>query len=292
MNLRLMFVHALSPLHAGTGQSVGAIDLAIARDRATSFPYLPGSSIKGSLRDRAGGANDEVMVFGPPTQKAHEHAGALIVGDANLLLLPVRSVRGTYAWATSPYLLARYARDAVEAGLSPPQVPKVESIDRGLVAGGTSLADNQNRIILEDLDFKVTAGDQANQWAEHIAKLLFPGKAGKDDPWPELLKKRFCILHDDTMVFLARHATDVVARISIENDTKTVKKGGLWYEESLPVETILVALMAAQEIPASNATATDVLRALEGYSREPLQLGGNATVGRGRCRLVLARGNN
>ena len=44
---RLLFIQALSPLHAGTGQSIGAIDLAIARDRATGFPYLPGSSLKG-----------------------------------------------------------------------------------------------------------------------------------------------------------------------------------------------------------------------------------------------------
>jgi CRISPR-associated protein Cmr4 len=51
---QLLFIHALSPLHAGTGQSIGAIDLAIARDRATQFPYLPGSSLKGSLRDVAG----------------------------------------------------------------------------------------------------------------------------------------------------------------------------------------------------------------------------------------------
>ena len=53
MNTRLLVVHALSPLHAGTGQSFGAIDLAIARDRATDHPYLPGSSLKGSLRATA-----------------------------------------------------------------------------------------------------------------------------------------------------------------------------------------------------------------------------------------------
>ena len=35
MAVKLMFVHALSSLHAGTGQGVGTIDLPIARERAT-----------------------------------------------------------------------------------------------------------------------------------------------------------------------------------------------------------------------------------------------------------------
>ena len=48
----LSFVHALSPLHAGTGQGAGIIDLPIAREKATGLPYLPGSSLKGTLRAR------------------------------------------------------------------------------------------------------------------------------------------------------------------------------------------------------------------------------------------------
>ena len=106
MTTTQLLFHALSPLHAGTGQSIGAIDLAIARDRATQFPYLPGSSIKGSLRDVARQKLVQnallIKLFGPETANASEHAGALIVSDANLLLLPVRSVAGTFAWVTSP----------------------------------------------------------------------------------------------------------------------------------------------------------------------------------------------
>lgn len=48
---RLYFIHVLSPLHAGTGQGTGVIDLPIAREKATGIPYLPGSSVKGTLRD-------------------------------------------------------------------------------------------------------------------------------------------------------------------------------------------------------------------------------------------------
>ena len=51
MAQRLLFIHALTPLHPGSGQGVGAIDLPIHRERATNLPVLPGSSIKGCLRD-------------------------------------------------------------------------------------------------------------------------------------------------------------------------------------------------------------------------------------------------
>ncbi|RMD58772.1 type III-B CRISPR module RAMP protein Cmr4, partial [Candidatus Parcubacteria bacterium] len=50
MQAKLMFLHALSPLHAGTGQGVGAIDLPIAREKGTEIPIVPGSSLKGVLR--------------------------------------------------------------------------------------------------------------------------------------------------------------------------------------------------------------------------------------------------
>ena len=49
----LSFVHALSPLHAGTGQGAGILDLPIAREKATGLPFLPGSSLKGTLEHAA-----------------------------------------------------------------------------------------------------------------------------------------------------------------------------------------------------------------------------------------------
>ena len=50
MKTKLLFLQAISPLHAGTGQGVGAIDLPIAREKATDIPMVPGSTLKGVLR--------------------------------------------------------------------------------------------------------------------------------------------------------------------------------------------------------------------------------------------------
>src|SRR5204863_5194832 len=116
-------------------QGVGVIDLPIAREKATGIPYLPGSSLKGTLRDsglnKCKNAQDEdkcYKVFGPKNDRADEYAGAAQFADQRLLLLPIRSLAGTFAWVTSPYLLKRCLRDASDAGvanisnLTPPTV--------------------------------------------------------------------------------------------------------------------------------------------------------------------------
>ena len=120
MQAKLVLIHTLSPLHAGTGQGVGVIDLPIAREKATGIPFLPGSSIKGVFRD-ACPDDKKVAIFGPETANASDHAGSAHFSDARLLLLPVRSLAGTFAWVTSPLLLRRFLRDVNDSkDLKPP----------------------------------------------------------------------------------------------------------------------------------------------------------------------------
>ena len=287
---QLLFVHALSPLHAGTGQSIGAIDLAIARDRATQFPYLPGSSIKGSLRDVARqefAQNSSLVIklFGPETANASDHAGALIVSDANLLLLPVRSVAGTFAWVTSPYLLHRFARDAKAANVNL-SLPKLPSTVGSCVVGKSSALlaniDSKDKVIFEDLDLDPAQDASVDTLADALGKWIF-----EESSWQDLLKHKLCIVHDDVMTFLSEHATDVVARIALKDESKTVRTGGLWYEESLPTESILVGLVHAQPTAKVELKPDDVLTHAKTIMNASIQLGGKATVGRGRCQLRL-----
>jgi len=115
---RMYFLHAATPLHAGVGEGVGAINLPTARERVTKYPFMPGSSVKGVLRECAelklGGdkADAVVVAFGPPSQNAADSRGGLVFTDASLLCLPVRSLLGTFAWVTCPFALRRFARDA------------------------------------------------------------------------------------------------------------------------------------------------------------------------------------
>ena len=70
MTASLVFLHAYTPLHSGTGQGVESIDLPIARERATGLPVVPGSSIKGCLRDTIPLTDEEkAAVFGPEEER-------------------------------------------------------------------------------------------------------------------------------------------------------------------------------------------------------------------------------
>ena len=97
MNGKALFLHSLSPMHTGIGQAVDVVDLPIARERATNWPYVPGSTIKGVLRDACCVKNDDptyltfIAAFGPDTPDASDSAGMLLFCDAHLLCFPVRS---------------------------------------------------------------------------------------------------------------------------------------------------------------------------------------------------------
>ncbi len=286
-NARLYFVHALSPLHPGTGQGVGVIDLPIAREKATGIPYLPGSSVKGVLRDtmQASAKNGVVKsLFGPDTVNAAEHAGAAQFADARLLLLPIRSLRGTFAWVTSPYLLQRLIRDAAETGLQPPQVmPVPAQRQQALISGEAILYHDRNLVILEDLDLGAEQRDDVVTWATWIGKYAL----ARDDE-RAMLKERLCIVHDDILSFLLSTATEVVARIRLKEDSKTVDEGALWYEEALPSETLLYGIIFAQNIREYSAHQAFVDLAV--LNRRVFQFGGKATVGRGLCQFQIVGG--
>lgn len=272
-------LHALSPLHAGTGQAADIIDLPIARMRATGIPFVPGSSIKGVLRDARHEQLDDATwkaVFGPETDAAAEHAGALIVTDARLLALPVRSFRGTFAWVTSPLLLALARRDLAE--MKELKVPSVEG-RKAVVANNAATVAN-DRVYLEDLDLPVAKdGEAIAGWTTLIGKVFGDDK--------EMFEKRFVVVDDETMTFLWETATQVDARVRIDAETRTVARRALWLEESLPPETLLIGLLLADRSRRTGVTLKPEEVVEKAVRREEvLQFGGKATVGRGRCRIV------
>lgn len=294
-NSRLLFTHALSPLHPGTGQGVGVIDLPIAREKATGIPYLPGSSVKGVLRD-ACGAHEKTKdhtfeVFGPDTDNAGDHAGTLHLSDQRLLLLPVRSVAGTFAWVTSPYILARFARDiaATEGDGFPKLFSDLKSdAVECLVDAGTALKAQGENVFLEDLDLKSRADERVSQWTDWIGERLFRN----DADWQGALKQRLCVVGDDVFGFLAETGTEVTARIKLKEDTKTVQDGMLWYEESLPAETVLHGIAVASPVKKVELATEFIFTVVENLTEVPRQLGGKASVGRGLCRMTIVPERN
>lgn len=292
MEARPLFIHALTPVHTGTGQSADVIDLPISREKTTGWPQVPGSSIKGVLKDEYRGKNGSLFVeaFGPEQENASDGAGMLIFGDAKILCLAVRSFFGTFAWVTCPHIITRYNRD-FPGTLSEVEVTAATG-DNGpnaRVASDCALKQN-NTVYLEDLDFAVEE-QGVDELASQIAQRVFPTAGLKDEQkksvekWQGIFKKRLIVVSDDMFGFLSETATEVTARIAMDDNLKTVKKGGLWYEEAVPAESIFWSAVVAEA--RNGKSASDLWTYLNTDWPSTIQVGGNATVGRGLVRPVL-----
>jgi CRISPR-associated protein Cmr4 len=290
----LVFVHAWTPLHAGAGQGVGSIDLPIARERATSLPLVPGSSIKGCLRDALGALPpDEIFaIFGPEKISDEDgHAGALRVGDARLTLLPVRSLSATFVWVTCPFVLRRLTRDAGACAVA--NLPDITPVaaTHAQTSAKTSVVtfkSNKTRLVLEELDLEVDAASEktATAWANWFAKSLFPGDAA----WQGEFEKRFAIVSDEVFTFLADFATEVNAHIRIHQEKGVVDRGALWYQECLPAESILSTCFHSEDSKKKGVVlnAEPILAKVTKVSS--MQLGGKATTGLGVVKLTAVTG--
>lgn len=290
MKTRLFHLHALSALHVGTGQGVGTVDLPIARSRATNLPIVAGSAIKGVLRDELKlNPDEEKVVFGGNTDNAQ--AGAVAFGDAQLLLLPIRSFAGTVAYATCPFILKRYQRDVLSSTSDESVKEFIKNLSTSLdkeeianVVSGSILLLDDKKIALEDLDLNAKSDSQADKWADTIAQAVYPD----DEAWQTELIKRFVILPDDVFSFLADTATEIRTRIKIDRNTRIVAQGALWTEENLPCETVLWGVFGVSEARDKSGNPAENVSKLLPKQELPIQIGGKHTVGRGLCRLLIA----
>jgi CRISPR-associated protein Cmr4 len=301
---RIYWLHTLSPTHAGIGRGVGYIDLPIDRDAVTGWPILRGSGFKGVWRDWAVQQKREQIevAFGRADRDGESaNSGALIPTDARLVCLPVRSFRGTFAWTTSPLCLQMLRRTLSLAGLKDlPDAPHElknnahHAIETALVEEVENDEDKhgevkEKKIYLEDLDFLASECKTATAWAEKIASWVFPGEEKHDKGWREIFQKRFVVLPDPAFDFLCETGTEVHTRVKIDDDMKTVARGALWTEESLPAETILMGLIQCDRVFGSNGQGIKSDELLNGFAKDTLtlQIGGKATIGRGQVRCVF-----
>jgi len=164
-----LFLLCETPLHAGSGDDLGLVDLPIQRERHTAFPKIESSSLKGALREAfetkaespkkafknwddadvlvhrlfgydESGLNEaekrtlkEHFKYLPENAKekkeGHDRAGCLAFTDARLLLFPVKSMKGVFVWLTCKQVLNKFASDMAIAGVEIPHLDAVKNID-------------------------------------------------------------------------------------------------------------------------------------------------------------------
>lgn len=254
---------------------------------------IAGSGLKGAVRhhfNRTWQADAALIkrLFGPDTD-ASDHAGAIAFTDAQLVAFPVRSLKNTFVYATSPTALARLKRLAGKA--APWPVPEVAE-GHALVAGTSALS--SGRLVLEAFDFAATEDAGIKQIAEWLSTHALPS-GSEHDYFRSKMAVDLVVLGDTEFSHFVRHATVVEAHVRINDTTGTADDGGLFYTENLPPESVLAGLVMASVERQSKKERRDtlldasaVLAAVLHGTNSPggltgglLQVGGDATTGRG-----------
>lgn len=347
------FIHVITPLHAGTGQELGVVDLPIQRERHTGFPKIEASGLKGSIREvfeenveqnkRKEGdkeiiehflspqfldkivkleveqkikdwlfllkmpwktfaqeKNKEIklikmdeaieLTFGPEAEVSH--AGALGFTDARILLFPVKSMKGVFAYITCPQVLRRLEEEMVIAGKEikiNEQKININEITENSYPENRSEVLVSGKVVLEEYTFEVKSNKELKQFADWLAQ-----KTGIEE-----IPQKIIVLSDDDFKDFVHLSTEVITRIKIDNTTGTVQTGALFTEEFLPAETVLYSLALAspifkekpEEKGIFNQNGKDeaglVLEFFKAGMPEVMQIGGDATIGKGIVRIKL-----
>ncbi|RMD64749.1 type III-B CRISPR module RAMP protein Cmr4 [Candidatus Parcubacteria bacterium] len=291
----LMFLYTETSLHAGSGTSLGVVDLPIQREKYTDFPVIQASGIKGAVREwfefrfEDNGSRRKIeLTFGPDKIGTEEsgYAAAITFTDARTLLFPVRSLKAIFAYCTSPTVLERFRRDAQIAGVSSlswavPTLPNDKTVLG--VQDGNDVADG-DQVLLEEYAFGFQSNEQVSKIADWLAAHAFP--AGEEyNFWKGKIRKSLLVLPDNAFRDFVKLSTEVQARIKIDNDKRTVTKGGLFYEEALLPDSLLYSVILAHDPVKDDRAELPDDRAVIAFLREldgkRLQLGGDATIGRG-----------
>lgn len=294
--IKPFLLHAISSVHAGSGSELGIVDLPIQREKHTGYPKIDSSSLKGAIRStfraKIGKENEDyITVFGNEAEdKNNTISGAISFSDARILLFPIRSMRGVFAWVTCPYILERFNQEneAFGTGIDPLPVPEqniaTASSDKLL------LGDKKQQIMLEEYTFSIQENKETKELAEKISSMISGTLAKR-------IKDHLIVLPNDDFTNFALLSTEVNARIHINPTTGIVDKGALWYEENVPPETFFYCYLFAGEPRREQLynikNSDDVLQFMmnEDHFPEVFQLGGNSTLGRGLLRRIWLEGS-
>jgi CRISPR-associated RAMP protein, Cmr4 family len=285
MRKEYYLLKVLTPLHIGAGQGLGHVDLPIVREAHTNFPYIPGTSLKGALRNleinqvaRARGEKpsqveerltenkfdqkeEDILrlakIFGVAGEGAEEGkevgAGKVLFSDAFIVLFPVKSAKGIFSLTTCPYVINRFFEllgiDQRAKDIPEGKVKVLSTKDhRNLI---------NNKLLLEEFVFEAEESEELRKFVELVG--VFVGEENK--------RRIVCVNDTDFKDFVSNY-TEVQTHIKINLDTGTVEEGALWTEEYVPAESVFAfSLVFLEELDFTPPTT--------------FHLGGDITTGKG-----------
>lgn len=303
----LMFISAISSLHIGAGEGLGTIDRPVMRERTTGYPVIPGSTLKGVLRDEYRvqiNTRDYVDALFGPMDDGSKYAGCISFSDAALFAFPIRSLKGTFVWATTPLILHRINR-IFEISGQKDSFPKFKALvakselhsdmrkvfinpsSRSALLISNTKTPVESKIILEEFAFSTESLPELKDFASEIGKCIF----GSGTIFEQEFVKKLVVLPGDMFSHFATYATEVVPNIKIEDATGTSKEG-LRYSEYLPAETILYGMVSFDKSLIDNGPkvldrnilgdASQIKNLIiSNKPKNAIQIGADATKGKG-----------
>jgi CRISPR-associated protein Cmr4 len=273
-DFRVGYLYSLAPIHCGGEGDLGNI-LEIAREAHTNFPYIPGSSLRGSLRDEVLGYQGKEIsdrLFGKELE-ANEQMGVHQVwfGDARLLWVPMRTIsRATsdvFTWVSCPTLLRDCALVSKKSFVNFPNHPV------GDIAGNYIVADAK-------IEVKALSPEQKNalkltdKWSENLQQ-------DSKTTW----EKNRIVLPDSDFQVLMEHALWTQIRNKIEAESGSAEV--FWTDVCIPRDTIFYypwGYQLAKNNPIQSSDHDVIKEILTGL----IQVGGQANVGRGWLQSWIA----
>ncbi|MGI6387351.1 MAG: type III-B CRISPR module RAMP protein Cmr4 [Desulfomonilia bacterium] len=285
-HIDLLKLYAVSPLHAGSGSSTGAVDLPIQRERHTNWPHIQASGVKGALRAHFREMVDEKyppdsinkteqLIFGTEDYQIEENGvkkkescpGAIAVSDAKLIAFPMRSNIAPFVWVTSPAVLTRIDLDLVMMGREGIKDLSMFNIDndQAICLAG----DITGNVLLEDAVVRVVNSAPIDFFKMNFSEL-----------------DRLVLISDTMYDYCVSTCTEVQTQIKIDETTGTAEPGALRYEELLPADAVLYSVIAFSKAGLANELQVDaVQKTFKNTIKDFLQIGGDATLGRGICKI-------
>jgi CRISPR-associated protein Cmr4 len=279
METKILAVFTRTPLHVGAGNSVGAVDSPIMRERHTRIPIIPGSSLKGVIsdlwnddceKDKKGGMirkkdSQAETLFGSQDDK-NAKAGSLLIGEARALLFPVRSAKGSFSWITCPLALARFKRDG--------DLKIADILLEDMNCHGGAAVTLGRNVILEE--YSLTSVQTACKDMEKELVKLIPAEM------KSLAEGRITVVSDEIFSYFCENACEIVTRIRVDDETGTAASSALFHQEQVPSETLFYSVIAQKSGDAINA-----LKSKLESRKNIIQIGGNETIGLGYCTVTL-----
>lgn len=277
-DFRIGYLYALAPIHCGGEGDLGNI-LDVAREAHTDFPYIPGSSLRGSLRDEVEQQDSEAAnrLFGHEL-KDGEQMGVHQVwfGDARLLWVPVRTLakgnQSAFSWISCPSLL----RD--RALLMRQACPDFGDGAVGDAAGEYMVADAKIQVSGASPEQKQVMG--IDIWSSSLETAVKP-----------VLNRNRIVLPDAIFQVLVEHSLWTQVRNKIQTGQDGANAQGsaevFWTDICIPRDTIFYFPWGYQVHLTQPITSGDCMLMHETLTTL-IQVGGQSNVGRGWVQSWIA----